>query len=304
MIGGLNTATLASVGTLNDEVQNWHTNIQNDNSTADRQTLEALDKFITTLKTNNIRNKIKRCNLFCGASRNASLHPVITGDSSRSIGLSKDTNYGFLESDYSVTSGLSAYTVGVENVQETASKYLDTGVFLTSAGMSNDGGHLSFMSTSSSTATLAAIGNYMMPLCGGDYTTKSDLSAYIEFNEDRVLKATSPSSLTPGATNGHVELAEINDVGGFWVANRTSSTNQKLYKNAIEFDNSDATADQSAYPIGGYKFKIFAAAINDQIIQTSIYKLLFYSLGSSLTEGEITILNSALVKFNSTLNRI
>lgn len=300
MIGGLNTAILASIGALDREVEKWHTNVKNDGGDASEQTLKALSEFITTLKQNNIRNKIKRCNLFCGTNLRASLHPIIVGDSDRSIGYLKDKNYGFTNADYSITTGLSALGT---NLQETAGKYLETDVFLSSVGMSDDYGQLSFMSALGD-VPLSSIGDYMMPLCGGDYMTKSDLSAYIEFNSDKVLKAASPSSFSPGSADGYVKVENVDTVGGFWLANRTSSTNQKLYKNALEFDNSDATADQSAHPIGGYKFRIFGAAVGNEVIQTSIYKLLFYSLGSSLTESEITILNDALTNFNSTLNRI
>jgi hypothetical protein len=301
MLGGLNTAMLASTGVFVEDVASWKSNIESDGGEVSQKTLEALNEFIITLRVNNIRNKIKRCNLFCGSNLRASLHPIIVGDSDRSIGYLKDKNFGFAEYDYSETGGLSA--AGATALGGAGSKYLETDVFLSSVDMSSSYGHLSFMSTSAD-VSLSSVGGYMMPLCGGDYSIENDLSSYIEFNSDQILKAGSPSSFAPGSSNGYVRKENVNSVGGFWLANRTSNINQKLYKDAVEYDDSDATSNQSAYPIGGYKFRIFGAYSGGQVTQTSIYKLLFYSMGAELTETEITVLNGALTKFNSSLGRI
>ena len=308
MLGGLNTAMLASTGVFVEDVASWKSNVESDGGEVSQKTLEALNIFIITLKVNNIRNKIKRCNLFCGSNLRASLHPIIVGDSDRSIGYLKDKNFGFAEYDYSEMGGLSAAGALSAPNSSTAlgglgSKYLETDVFLSSVDMSSSYGHLSFMSTSAD-ISLSSVGGYMMPLCGGDYSTVNDLSSYIEFNSDQILKAGSPSSFAPGSSNGYVRKENVNSVGGFWLANRTSNINQKLYKDAVEYDDSDATSNQSAYPIGGYKFRIFGAYSGGQVTQTSIYKLLFYSMGAELTETEITVLNGALTKFNSSLGRI
>jgi len=85
MLGGLNTAMLASTGVFVEDVASWKSNIESDGGEVSQKTLEALNEFIITLRVNNIRNKIKRCNLFCGSNLRASLHPIIVGDSDRSI---------------------------------------------------------------------------------------------------------------------------------------------------------------------------------------------------------------------------
>tara|TARA_Y100000593_G_scaffold95087_1_gene199416 strand:+ start:12179 stop:13087 length:909 start_codon:yes stop_codon:yes gene_type:complete len=302
MIGTLNTATLASTGTLDLEVSRWKASVENDGGEASRETLEALNTFISNLKLNKIRNKITRCNLFCGSNYRSAMHPIIISDleEGKSLGYDKDKNYGFFDSDYSESSGLTA-TGAILNNQ--ASKYLDTGLFLTSAGMSESYGHLSFMSTNQS-VNLNSIGGYMMPICGGNYSLASALSSYIEFNSDKTLKAASPSSFIQGSTKGHVEVENVDEIGGYWLANRTSRTNQNLYKDSIQFDNADATADQADNIIGGYRFRVFGAYSGGQVTQTNAYKLLFYSIGKTLTENEIEILNQSLVQFNETLNRI
>lgn len=302
MIGTLNTSALASVGTLDTEVSRWKASVENDGGVVSRETLEALNAFMNNLKLNNIRNKITRCNLFCGSNYRAAMHPIITSDleGGRLLGYDKDKNYGFFDSDYSESSGLTA-TGAILNNQ--ASKYLDTGLFLTSGGMSESYGHLSFMSTNQS-VDLNSVGGYMMPICGGNYSLASALSSYIEFNSDEILKAASPSSFTQGSIRGHVEIENVNEIKGFWLANRTSSTNQNLYRDSIQYDNSDATADQANNVMGGYKFRVFGAYSGGQVTQTNSYKLLFYSIGKALTKNEIEILNQSLVQFNETLSRI
>lgn len=301
MIGGLNTATLASVTSLDDEVLDWYTAVKGDGGDANSITLDALHEFVTTLKINGVRDKIKRCNLFCGENLRSCLHPIIKGEANKSIGSKKDINYGFRSADYSKSEGLSARN-SAAGILGPAGKYLLTGTFLTSLGLDNWGGHLSFMSYVGS-ASLDSAGGYMMPLSGGDYSIKNDLSAYIEFDNEANIRAASPSSFNPSSARGYVELDSWLDVGGFFLANRTSNINQKLYKNAAVIDDSDATLDQSLNPIGGYKFRIFSAYSGGQETQTSVSKLLFYSLGERLTEDNITILNNALIKFNDSLGR-
>jgi hypothetical protein len=304
MIGGLNTAALASVVSLDNEVLDWYTAVKNDGGDANSNTLNALDEFMITLKKNGIRNKIKRCNLFCGANLRSCLHPLIRGRVGESIGSKKDISYGFVNSDYSFFRGLSAESLSSSVLLSSAQKFLHTNTFLTSLGLDNYGGHISFMSYND-TMNLSSVGGYMMPLFGGDYSVKNDLSAYIEFDQDST-KAASPSSFNPSSTRGYVNLDTLDDdvdVSGFWLANRTSKTNQKLYNNGMAVEDSDATLSQDGFPIGGYKFRIFSAFSAGQETQASISKILFYSIGEKLAETDIKILNNALAKFNEVLGR-
>tara|TARA_B100000131_G_scaffold130906_1_gene127634 strand:+ start:4524 stop:5441 length:918 start_codon:yes stop_codon:yes gene_type:complete len=304
MIGGLNTAILANAVSLDDEVLDWHTAISKDGGSADSDTLMALDKFMTTLKVNGVRDKIKRCNLFCGSNLRSCFHPIIKGEVGKPIGSEKDVNFGFRNSDYSLSRGLSAERLSSSALFSDASKYLKTEGFLTSFGLDNYGGHVSFMSYGSETS-LSSVGGYMMPLCGGDYSMKNDLSAYVEFTDENT-KAASPSSFNPSSSRGYVDLNALDgdtDVSGFWLANRTSNTDQKLYKDAVVFNDSESTLDQIPYPIGGYKFRIFSAYSGGKESQTSIGKMLFYSIGERLNESNITVLNDALTKFNDALGR-
>ena len=54
MIGGLNTAILGSAGSLEVEVENWLSRIGEGNKGgATRETSEALNEFIISIKNNN-----------------------------------------------------------------------------------------------------------------------------------------------------------------------------------------------------------------------------------------------------------
>ena len=54
MLGSLNTATLASSGTLDIEVQRWAVAVERDSEAPNRETLDALNDFIHILKIKNI----------------------------------------------------------------------------------------------------------------------------------------------------------------------------------------------------------------------------------------------------------
>ena len=301
MIGALNTANLASVSSLDSEVLDWYKAIDKDGGWASEGILRALDKFLITLKINGVRDKIKRCNLFCGGNLRASLHPIIKGNVGGPVlGRAKDINYGFRTRDYSYSRGLSAEDLSYSTLLSSASKYLLTGAFLSDLGVDNWGGHISFMSYHEP-MSLSTVGDFMIPLAGGDYSSKNDLSAYMEFNSENRLLAASPSSFNPGSEKGYVDLQE-SDVAGFWLANRSSNTSQKVYLNGAQIGE-EATLNQENHPTGGYKFRIFSTYSGGQETQTSIGKILFYSIGEKLTESNITVLNEALTKFNLTLGR-
>jgi len=319
MIGLLNTVNVAIAGALDNEVSDWYTNVRNDGGEADSSTLGALSEFMFTLKINNIRSKIKRCNMFCGHNLRSSLHPIIKSakEGGVTIGYEKDINSGFVNSDYAPGRGLWAINAAL---QLPAQKYLSTGVFISEAGITGAGGHLSFMGTPSTNPTqLYDIGGYMSPLNGGDNQSSFDLSAYIEFDSGQgTIKGASASASAPGQ-EGHAEvdlygagidgLDNANDVSGLWVASRESSTIQKLYRGneegVIQVNEFSNENDQTTFPIGGYKFRVFGSTpANGLVTQTSSYKLLFYAIGETMSESEITILNNALIKFNTALGRI
>ena len=108
MIGGLNTAILGSAGSLEVEVENWLSRIGEGNKGgAARETSEALNEFIISIKNNNFIHKIKRCNLFCGVNLHSALRPVIIGDdNTKTIGNIADENNGFFEAIYEEQLGL------------------------------------------------------------------------------------------------------------------------------------------------------------------------------------------------------
>ncbi len=300
MIGGLNTAILGSVGGFEREIEDWRLRVESSNlGGASRNTLDALNEFIITIKKNSFIHKIKRCNLFCGTNLSTALNPIIIGDSNKKvIGNKIDESRGFFEADYLERRGLSANSASVGSQ---AQKWLNTGAFITSVGMDNNNGHLSLMFNNLNAD------EYSMPICGGNYSSSSNLSAFIEFGKDGYLKACSPGSPALGSTLGQVKLdnpSKADISGDVWTANRTSSTNQKLYKGEDEYDNSEATQDQSNYTIGGYKFRIFGAYSGGQITQTSNATMLFYSLGETLTETEISILSNAVKLFNTRIGRL
>lgn len=308
MIGSLNTVSVAISGALDNEVADWYARVQAHGGSADSATLGALNEFMHTLKLNNIRNKIRRCNLFCGYSLRSSLHPIINSakEGGGRLGYERDIPVGFADSDYSQKNGL--WAMGV-SLQSAATKYLSTGAFISEIGIGSQGGHVSFMSaTSLNPIVVSSVGGYIMPLSGGDKQANTDLSAFIEFSSGSgTVTGASASAFAPGVV-GHAEAAitDNQDISGLWVATRTSSTNQELWQATNEkiLEIGDAgTEDQSLWPIGGYKFRIFGSPSGGGTVQTSSYKLLFYSLGKSLTKEEIGILNDALIDFNNALGR-
>lgn len=304
MIGTLNTVNVATSGLLDQEAENWFAEVSSAGGLVNRRTLESASKFVTSLKRLGIRNKIARCNLFCGSNLAAALVPIIksTSEGGKTLGNSADTNVGFVSADYDKASGL---TPNGTSLAVQAVKYLETGLYLTSAGVRNDAtsGHVSFMSASTDVDSSLA-GGYMMPIHGGDYFNPQELSAYIEFHSSGWLYAASPSTYVP-VNKGYVEIEDEKNIGGFWLANRASSTDQRLYQNGIRMDDGSGNVDQSASLTGGYKFRIFAAynGNEDRSIQTSIYKLLFYSVGRGLTEDDIKNLGDLLKKFNTSEGR-
>ena len=125
----------------NSDVWKWaNVSVPANNGTVTQRQVDSVNKFMESVSSvPNLRESIKRMNLFVGENLNAALVPVVAD-----LGSAADANTGLSSSHYTKTGGCAGLTGGVGT-------YLDTG--LKASDLTSNNSHMSFRSKSGSEAT-------------------------------------------------------------------------------------------------------------------------------------------------------
>jgi hypothetical protein len=270
------------------EAIQWVNNAQNNGGNVSFQTLDAVSDFCYSIDYAGIRDRFSRLNLFCGINLAAALVPLYTYfDTTDILGGDTDTNYSFVEGDYSSSTGLTGD--GNNTVLDIGmSEYSSTG------GITPEkDSHLSVYCISNSSYGTAAMGcwdfdmsaAYYLDLdAGGNnapYASFDNLSTYAQgYSQSNKL------GLTLATGYGTVYPNCIFNI-------YRNSTNITQYS----YDDADN------YDIPGLAvFGIYDAPSNS-FQSYFIGSLGAYSFGKHMTSTQVSAYYSALQKFQTDLGR-
>lgn len=103
-----------------------------------------------------------------------------------------------------------------------------------------------------------------------------------------------------GSTSSILNYTTTTDARGFWVASKRANNDREAYRNGAS-QTTVTTNDALAYP----NLNIFLGARNDSGVASvfSNKQLAFASIGSGLTDAEVSTLNTIITTFQTTLGR-
>ena len=262
---------------VHPEAAAWRSAVVANGGSVSASTMKAVSTFCAAIDTAGLRDKFFRLNLYAGNGLNAALVPLYRGPSrtGTQFGNATDTNNGpFVSADY-VETGASGGLQG-----NGTSKYLDTGLPMNYPATNGDR-HLSVYKTLAATSTDYSIG----VIDSGSPQTLYQL----------VKIGTNYSYFSGGNTNSTNGALDT----GHWVA--TGTVNRALFRNGSSLatsTNGSDTVNTATRP-----FWIFAQNNSGSLAGASDERQAAYSIGLSMTAGQVADYYTAIQAFQTALGR-
>lgn len=269
----------------------WLNRIRRNGGSASQQTILAVSRFCEDIEAARLRQRFMRLNLFCGNQLAAALTPLYLSDgtSPAAIGNLTDTNNGpFVQVDY-IERGSQGGLVG-----NGATKFLNTGVLQSQITSLNDS-HASISGTSLETSgDKVALGAYLVSGSVGPWIfTVDTYAAYVGGRTVRIGAYASgnvPSITNPGSSEQHL------------IGSRTNSTFLGLYRVGRESARNTAVVDPQA--LAQPLFVFAANSGSGAAANHTAARLRMYSVGLGLTQNQAMAFSSAVIAFNTALERV
>jgi hypothetical protein len=249
----------------------WAAAVTANGGTYSAQTLESVSTFCKAAKANGYWSKLNRINLFCGNQLAAALVPLKVGN-----GSTVDTNVNFVSGDYTESTGLDS----------DGTKYLRTGL-LASALTLNDTHVAVYNRESNASGGACCLG-------ASDGTNTARLELFAPYQDSGVY------SFHYDNASGSIQNIAIAGSFGHIAASRTAANSHKIYRNGSVIA-SNAT---SGGALPAYEFYVFAKSNGvGAVTFITSHKLSAYSIGSGLTDAEMTHYNTDMQAFQTALGR-
>jgi len=265
--------------TMHPEAAAWKTAVVANGGSVSGTTLSAVDKFCKAIASAGIRDRFYRLNLFCGTGLNACLVPLYRGPSlgGTQYGNTTDTNFGpFVSGDYVETGASGGLWYG--GVGNNTSKRLDTGI--AGSVLSPGDRHLSAYEIVNATTDYSP-----SVLSGTALTTMHGIGNWTTITGYR-YRTHNTIGGQAGATSSP----------GFWLGSDTSSTASLLYRHGSQVGS---TSGQPAGGSGNSNYQILGSSSGEY----SEARLGGYSIGLSMSAGQVSSFHAAMQAFQTALGR-
>jgi len=268
----------------NADAQDWISRVYSNGGSVSTSTAAAVNQFCLDIENatgGSLRDRFYRLNLFCGTGLNACLVPLYRGASlgGTQYGNATDANNGpFVSGDYIETGASGGLWYG--GVGLNISKRLDTG--LNGSELSSGNRHCA---------------SYEIVPSGSDYSP-----SVLSGNTIGTMHGIGPWTSAAGATYCYRSMNTIGGnitaptTSGFWLGSDVSSTYTLLYKNG------SVAATSVQWPAGGSgntTYQILGHAVGEW----SEARIGGYSIGLSMTAGQVAAFNAAMNALQAALNR-
>lgn len=240
-------------------------------------TLQAVSRLCTSISSAGIRSRFFRLGIFAGDNLNAALVPLYRGPTlgGTTYGNATDINSGglFVTGDY-------AENLGLLGSSSTPRKFLATGLENSVLGAT---GHMAYYGSSDMTST----------------TTHRAIECIVSGSGQFFLDQRNGSKLLFNYQTGATfEALLSNTQRGLRLAQRISATGMEAYIGATaQTDGSGSAGNNVTVVNTSDAFNIFSSVANFP------YRMSAYSLGLTMTSGEVAAYNTAIVAFQTALGR-
>lgn len=252
------------------EAMDWAARVVANGGTSTAAMLSAVATFVRAAKASAYWTKLNRLNLFCGNQLAACLVPLKVGG-----GNATDTNMNFVSGDYTPTTGLTG---------NATTKYLKTGLIPSASLTLND--------------THMAVYNRAASAAGGGLTMGVRTSPSFF---DMLAPHTTADFFSRQYDDPAVALQAVCAFpAGFLVGSRVSSATHKIYRNGTALQTQVAA---SAGSLLGREMYVFASNDTGSPVLRISHPLAAYSVGSGLTDADVTAYNTHLQAFQLAMGR-
>jgi hypothetical protein len=272
----------------NADAQDWVNRVYSNGGTVSSATAGAVNTFCDSIALAGIRDRFYRLNLFCGTGLNAALVPLFRGPSlgGTQYGGTTDTNNAFvgIGTDYAET-GASGGLTG-----NGSTKYLNTGL-APNALPSLATGHLAVYRGAGTAANQAMIA----------VRSATDYYEMLKRGDSRHHSAWGQTSL---AVAGGSEPSH--EDSGLRVASRTSATLLRMYQNGTGIADQTASVTPAATDRTWFVFAMNQGTLANywgNATPSLSIPLRGYSIGSGMSDADVTAYTNAMTAFQTALGR-
>ena len=263
----------------NADAQDWINRVYANGGTVTSSTAAAVNQFCNDIDSAGIRDRFYRLGIFAGTGLNACLVPLYRGPSlgGTQYGNATDTNVGpFVSGDYVETGASGGLWYG--GVGNNTSKRLDTGI--AGSVLSPGDRHLSAYEIVNATTDYSPSvlsGTALTTMHGiGNWTT---ITGY-RYRTHNTIGGQAAATSSPG----------------FWLGSDTSSTASLLYRHGSQVGS---TSGQPAGGSGNSNYQILGHSSGEY----SEARLGGYSIGLSMSAGQVSSFHAAMQAFQAALGR-
>jgi hypothetical protein len=259
---------------VHPEANAWRSAVVANGGTVSASTLTAVSKFCAAIDAAGIRDRFYRLNLFCGTGLSAALVPLYRGQSrtGTQFGGTTDTNSNFVSGDYVETGA----TGGIKG--NGTNKRLDTG--FAGSALSPGDRHVSAYDRINATT---------------DYSP-SVHSGTANATQHGIGPWTTAATYAYRTHNAVGANASATKNVGLWLGSDTSATASVLYRNGSSVAS---VSGQNAGGSGNNNYMILGIPAGEW----SEAALGAYSIGLSMTAGQVSSYYTAMQEFQTALTR-
>ena len=272
--------------TIHPEAADWANRVRTNGGSVSGTTLTAVDRFVKAIVAAGIRDRFYRLNLFCGnpdGNLAAVRTPLFRGPSltGTQFGGVTDANNNFVQGDYAETGGLNP---GAANV----SKYLDTGYPANTLAANNVHLGAGLLTAENRTGDR----NVMGALAGEWALLVSSRS---------IGAATRAACMTRFGTVTDTFGPNVGTSGAFLGAGNIVAAWPTLYRDgAVIGDNATTSAN---FPNLTAITVFTLNNANVQALGHTNSRIGWYSIGQTMTAGQVVAFNSAVTNFYAQVGR-
>lgn len=281
-ISAASIATVAGTYTTHPEASGWKNRVEANGGSVSAGTLDAVSQFCTIIDANGLRSLFYRLNPFAGTGLSASLVPLYLGPTplGRMYGSLTDTNTNFVSGDYSETSGIAG---------NGSTKYLNTGYPANTLAANNSHMGIGLLATETAAA--------------GDRTAIGAWNGGANVLEIRARDRGGAVPLASAFTRYGTASDRFGDnvASGFLAVGNIVSAWPTMYRDGVA---SGTTATTSAdFPSA---LNVYVFVLNQNATGTTNYsnvRLGWYSLGTTMTAGQVASFDVAIKAFYAKMGR-
>jgi len=297
---GNNSLLAGTMRRIHPEAQGWYNTVIASGGTVSEQTFTAVSDFCRSIDAAGIRDRFYRLNLLCGNSDSLLIAPRVPlyrspNPTGTPRGFAIDTNQNFVQGDYAERNSPSG---GLKGNATTKALRLGTNIL---SGLNTSNLHMAVYGTDLA-ATNVNVEGYLIGVRDTEAPQRIPLARLRGGNNNAASSVFDSNEFTNTAGRAVAGAASI--ATGFLVGSTIANNDIAIYGNGTLLNRGTAQRTETAAPVNN--IAVFGEAnFNGNVFSTAISgaRLRAYSVGAGLTASQVAAYRTAMVAFQTALER-